>query len=132
LTITGDEGLIVVEDGWYYHCQVNTKKRRMHTRLAEIPLVYNLLGYGPRKYPLLRNTNPHYHRRGRFQRIMDYALGVSEMAAAIKNQIASRLSAEHALHITEITLALQYPEKMGCPRQIESTFDPIEPMDWAG
>lgn len=131
LTITGDKGIITVEDGWYYHCQVYTKKRRMHTRLAEMPLLYNLLGYGPRKYPLLRNTNPHYKRKGRYQRIMDYARGIAEMALAIETQKPGRLTANHALHITEITLALQYPEKMGCPRQIESTFDPIEPMDWA-
>ncbi len=131
LTITGDGGLIKVEDGWYYHCQVYTQKRRMHTRLAELPLVYNLLGHGPRKYRMLTNTNPHYKRKGRFQRIMDYCRGIAEMALAIEKQQPGRVTADHALHITEITLALQYPETMGCPRQIESTFDPIEPMDWA-
>ncbi len=132
LTITGDEGLITVEDGWYYHCQVYTKKRRMHTRLAEMPLVYNLMGYGPRKVSMLTNDNPHYRRKGRYQRIMDYCRGIAEMANAIQGQKQSRLSADHALHITEITLALQYPQKMGSPRQLESTFEPFEPMEWAG
>ena len=131
LTIFGDEGIITVEDGWYYHCKVYKKKRRMHTRLAEMPIIYDLLGYGPKKVTMLRNNNPNYKRRGRYQRIMDYSRGLAEIAKAIKDQRKSRLSANHALHITEITLALQYPEKMGCPRQIESTFEPIEPMEWA-
>lgn len=131
LTITGDNGIITVEDGWYYHCDVYTKKRRMHTRLAELPFVYTLMGYGKKKIARLRNTNPHYRRKGQYQRIMDYARGVAEMAAAIETGKPSRLSADHALHITEITLAIQYPEIMGCPRIIESTFAPIEPMEWA-
>lgn len=131
LTITGDEGLIKVEDGWYYHCQVYTQKRRMHTRLAELPFVYNLLGYGPQKKRMLTNSNPYYKRKGQYHRIMDYCRGIAELAMAIEKQQPGRMTADHALHITEITLALQYPEVMGCPRQIESTFDPIEPMDWA-
>ena len=131
LTIMGDDGLILVDDGWFYHGQVYTKKRRMHTRLAELPLIYKLLGYGRRKVPMVRNTSQHYRRKGRYQRIMDYARGVAEVAAAVREQRPSKLSAAHALHITEITLALQYPEAMGSPRLLESTFDPIEPMPWA-
>lgn len=131
LTIIGDDGIITVEDGWYYHCDVYTRKRRMHTRLAELPLVYSLLGYGNQKLRRLRNTNPHFKRKRRHERIMDYSRGVAEMSAGIQNQEVGRMKAEHALHITEITLAIQYPNKMGCPRIIESTFEPIEPMEWA-
>jgi hypothetical protein len=38
------------------------------------------------------------------------------------------LSAELALHITELIEAIQYPERFSGRRQIESTFDPIEPL----
>lgn len=130
-TITGDDGLITVENGWHYHSPVYIQKRRMHTRLAKIPFLYKLMGYGPRKLPMKRYTNPNYKRTGYLKSdLMDYGRGIAEMAASIRENRPSRMSAEHALHLTEITLALQHPEKMESPRQLESTFEPIEPMDW--
>ncbi len=130
-TIFGDDGLILVDNGWHYDSQVYLQKRRMHTRLAEMKLLYKLLGHGRRKYSMKRYPNPNYKRNTRFNHIMDYMRGVAEMAAAIRENRPGYMTAEHALHITEITLTLQYPDIMGLPRQIESTFEPILPLDWA-
>jgi hypothetical protein len=38
------------------------------------------------------------------------------------------LSGKLGLHITELIEAIQYPERFGGRRQIESTFDSIEPL----
>jgi predicted dehydrogenase len=129
--IIGDEAQIIVDNGWRYDSQVYIQKRRMHSRLAEIKPLYKLMGYGRRKYPMKRYSNPNYKRNTRFNHIMDYIRGVAEMAASIRESRPSYMSAEHALHITEITLTLQYPELMGSPRQIESTFPLLEPLGWA-
>ncbi len=62
---------------------------------------------------------------------VDLMRGVAEMAEAIRDRRPCRLSAELGLHVTEVALALQHPERMGLPREIESSCAPIEPMPWA-
>lgn len=62
--------------------------------------------------------------------MMDFCRGITDLAEAITDGRPPRLSAEHALLITELTLAIQHPEAMGTPRVLESSFDPIEPMKW--
>ena len=59
---------------------------------------------------------------------VDFCHGPSELAAAIRENRTCRLSPELGLHITELIEAIQYPERFGGRRQIESTFDPIEPL----
>ena len=59
---------------------------------------------------------------------VDFCLGPSELAAAIRENRPCRLSAELGLHITELIETIQYPERFDRRRQIESTFDPIEPL----
>jgi hypothetical protein len=59
---------------------------------------------------------------------VDFCLGPSELAAAIRENRPCRLSPELGLHITELIEAIQYPERLGGNQKIESTFDPIEPL----
>jgi hypothetical protein len=61
---------------------------------------------------------------------VDFLRGPSEMADAIRQRRACRLSADCGLHIVEIVEALQYPERFGGRRKIESAFDPISPLPW--
>jgi len=58
----------------------------------------------------------------------DFCRGPQEVADAIREKRASRLSARLGAHIVELIEAIQYPERVGGRRQIESTFDPIEPL----
>jgi predicted dehydrogenase len=63
---------------------------------------------------------------------VDFLRGPSEMAEAIRQRRQCRLSADLGLHIVEIVEALQYPERFGGRRRIESAFDPIPPLPWNG
>ncbi|HKZ78744.1 MAG TPA: Gfo/Idh/MocA family oxidoreductase [Pyrinomonadaceae bacterium] len=70
---------------------------------------------------------------GRFVSVnkpIDFCRGPAEMAEAIRENRPSRLSAKLALHIAELIEALQYPERFGGRKLIESTFDPIQPLAW--
>ena len=62
---------------------------------------------------------------------MDFMRGLTEMAEALDAGRAPRLAGDFALHITEASLALQYPDRFGSDYRMTSTFDPMEPMPWA-
>ncbi len=70
---------------------------------------------------VLRGTKP-----------VDFCRGPAELAEAILQRRPCRLSSHLGLHITELVEALQYPERFGGKRKLESTFDPIEPLPWTG
>lgn len=61
---------------------------------------------------------------------VDFCRGPAEMASAINERRACRLSTELALHVTELIEALQYPERFGGRKMIESRFEPIDPLPW--
>ena len=61
---------------------------------------------------------------------VDFLRGPSELAEAIRQQRTCRLSADLGLHIVEIVETLQYPERFGAKRNIQSSFDPIQPLTW--
>jgi hypothetical protein len=62
---------------------------------------------------------------------MDYLRGVEELASAVAEGRSPRLSARFCLHVNEIVLAIHHATERGSSREIETTFDPIEPMPWA-
>lgn len=80
-----------------------------------------------RKYPFAQR--PLVRSSGRYKPV-DFSRGPAEMAEAIRENRPSRLSAELALHITELIEGLQYPERFGGRRVIQSIFDPIQPLSW--
>ena len=57
--------------------------------------------------------------------------GKTRMAAAIQEGRPCRLSAQLALHVTEVTEALQHPDRFDRPHEVSSSFDPIAPQPWA-
>ena len=66
-----------------------------------------------------------YSKRGH---PMDFALGPAEMAQAIRAGRAPRLAGDFSLHITEVSLAIQYPEIYGTPYAPKSRSQAITPM----
>jgi hypothetical protein len=62
---------------------------------------------------------------------MDFGRGIAELASACSEGRESRLSARFALHVTEIVLGIQQPQKYGVPLTLTSTFEPVDPMPWA-
>lgn len=62
---------------------------------------------------------------------MDFALGVAEMAQALRAGRAPRLGGAFALHITEVSLAIQHPERFGADYVPRSAPESMTPMEWA-
>ncbi len=65
---------------------------------------------------------------------MDFALGVAEMAMALRAGTEPRLAGEFSLHITEVSLAIQHPEIFGAeyfPTTAPSKMDPMKVLETA-
>jgi predicted dehydrogenase len=130
LRIFGDGGILSTEDCWDYASQVHISKRtKLGLKAEKHRRAAKLAGLGPRKVPLVRKPTFAFKTRG--ANPMDFGRGVSELAASIKENRESRLSAGFALHVNEIVLAIQNPQEMGSPRTLTSTFTPMRPMPWA-
>jgi predicted dehydrogenase len=127
LRVFGDEGILTVEECWDYGSPVYIKRR---TKLAMWAEKYKLLsalpGIAARKYPLVKKSN--FKHRYKATHAMDFARGVADVADAVRQKRPGRLSARFSLHVNEIVLAMQYPERMGHHRVLTSTFDPDGPM----
>ena len=139
LRIIGEDGVIYIRDCWDYGTPVYVQK--VNPRLARIErriekkIGIRITPQGTR-YPLVRQPNfsPPWAISGERKVVgnyMDFSRGVAELADAIKENRSCRLSADLALHITELTLALQYPELFSLPHNVESSFKPFSPMPWA-
>jgi predicted dehydrogenase len=127
LQIIGDEGVLSIKECWNYRSPVRIKRSTKLSLWAEkYTLLEVLPGIGAKQIPLAHIKNGY---KGTDQ--MDFARGVSEMANAISEKRPCRMSGRHALHVNEITLAIQYSEKMGCPRLLTTSFDAVAPMPWA-
>lgn len=128
LRIFGDEGVLSVDQAWNYAAPVHLAPRsRLALRLHRRPLVARLLGAGPRRVPPVRRAQV----ARRVQNRMDFARGVAELAAAVREGRPPRLSARWSLHVNELVLAMQHPGDHGLPREVRSTFEPMAPMEWA-
>jgi predicted dehydrogenase len=121
LKIIGDDGVLCIDDCWYYGSPVYIKRMiKIRRKVFMSPLKQN--------YPLVKKP------KGRFNKgsqQMDFSRGVAEMAAAIRENRPCRLSTQFSLHNNEIVLAIQNALETGAPYQLTTTFDPIEPMVWA-
>lgn len=62
---------------------------------------------------------------------VDFMRGPAELAAAVREQRAARLSGAFAAHIVELVERLQYPERFVGREAITTGFPPIAPMPWA-
>lgn len=120
--IFGDQGVVGVDDCWYYEAPVYTRESINIGRKR-------LEGVWKKRYPLVRKASPRIRYRGAHR--MDFLRGVAEMAGAISEQRPCRLSARFCLHVNELVLAINNALETGSAHTISSSFDPIEPMPWA-
>ncbi len=131
LRIFGDAGTLDVEDCWDYASRVRLHRRTpLGLKAEKHPTLARLVGLGPRPVRLVRK--PPFRLRGRGANQMDFARGIAEVADALREGRACRLSARFVLHVNEIVLAIQDPVAMGSPRLLATTFEPMAPMPWAG
>ena len=126
MRIIGEDGTLEIREPWDYTCPVVL--RRVATgRLARF--VERKLGtpFGTRLKPVRRPP----FRGGYGKPTMDFPRGIEELADAIRTGRRCRLDEDFAIHVTEVTELLQHPERGSRPAIVRSSFQPIEPMEWA-
>ena len=122
LRVIGEQGLLEVDECWNNSAPVKFRKRFVVRRR----LITHPLG---QKIKLNGKTHPKVPRRGAAS--MNFALGPVEVLEAIREGRDPRASADFALHLNEVTLAIQNAldtagvqiMKTACPEQ--------PPMPWA-
>lgn len=116
--IFGDGGTVEVGEAWANGAKVRIRRRlTLRRRLVNSPFASRVRLTGP--------THPKVGRRGAAS--MNLALGIEEMADAIAAGREPRLAGDFALHLTEVSLAMQ----AGGEHIPRTRFAPIHPMEWA-
>jgi predicted dehydrogenase len=122
IRVIGDAGVLEVARAWDNAAPVRFRRRlRIRRRLLESPLARRLRIAGP--------THPRVARSG--ASAMNFALGPAEMLAAIAAGRMSRLAGDYALHLTEVTLAIQNAGEGAGAQAMTTGCAPMEPMPWA-
>lgn len=131
----GDKGVLSIEECWHYADPVKLKpfsstafRAAQYGFIRHNPILRRVFGLTPKKIPFVKNPG----FRKRFVRnYMDYARGVAELAAAIKEDRDCRLSPDLALHVNELTCAIHDAKKKGGFYLMKTSCKPIDPMNWA-
>ena len=119
LKIVGDAGILEVDRSWDNQAAVRLRRRySIRRRLLNSPLSTRIKIKG--------HTHPKVGRWG--AAAMNFALGPEEMFAALRKSRKCRLSAGFALHLNEVTLAIQNANGLQLMR---TECPPVEPMSWA-
>ena len=121
LRIIGDEGVLGIEDCWYYGSPVYIKRMVKIRRKT-------FMSPWKQTYPLVRKPLK-FSYKGSQQ--MDFARGVAELASAVREKRPCRISPRFSLHNNELVLAIQNALETGAPYRMTTSFEPVEPMPWA-
>ncbi|MCY1079540.1 Gfo/Idh/MocA family protein [Archangium lansingense] len=130
LRLIGDRGVLSTKDCWLYNSPVYLGRRdALGLKVEKNPVKAKWMGLGPEALPLV--PGPGQSRGSRKANTMDVSRGIAEVAEAVHQGRPCRLSSRFALHVNEVTLAIQHPAEPGVPRTMKTTCDPIAPMPWA-
>lgn len=123
LMVIGEKGVLSLDECWKNDAPVKFRKRfTVRRRLVNAPIAKRIrLPKG--------DTHKKLGRTGSAS--MNFALGPVEMLAALREGRQSRLPADLALHMNEVTLALQYAGETSGAQAMSTRFEPVEPMPWA-
>lgn len=122
LRIFGTGGTLEVEECWDNTAPVRKRVRKaIRRRLVEWPLTRKLRLKGP--------THPKVKRTGAAS--MNFMLGPAEVLEAIAEARPSRMPVDFALHLTEVTLAIQNAGYDTGAQAMTTGFAPVAPMPWA-
>jgi predicted dehydrogenase len=126
MRIVGDGGHLEISELWDYASPV-VLRRAANGRFSRV-IERRLPSIWGRRLSLVR---PPLFRGGRGRPTMDFMRGVAELADAVNSGRNSRLDENFAVHVTEVTEILQFPGRFAFPAIVQSSFSPIDPMDWA-
>jgi len=122
IRVIGDKGVLRVTKAWDNAAPVRFYRRfKVRRRLMESPIGKRMKVSG--KVPAK------VKRRGAAS--MNFALGPKEMVDSIRENRPCRLTSEFALHVNEVTLAIQNAGATDGVKRMETTCAPLVPMDWA-
>jgi len=118
LRVFGDDGILELDEVWANAAPVRIRRRHvLRRRLVNSPVAMRVRP--------VADKHPMVGRRGAAS--MNFALGIAEMARAIAEGREPRLAGAFALHLTEVSLAIQ----AGGEYRPRSSFTPMAPMDWS-
>lgn len=121
LRVIGDSGVLSVHDCWFYGNSVTTRRTfRIRRKVMFSPF--------KKVFPMVRKP-PKFKGSGAAQ--MDFARGPAELANAVIDGRRNRIGADFSLHNNELVLAIQNAQETGVPYVLQTTFEPMEPMEWA-
>jgi predicted dehydrogenase len=122
IRVFGDSGVIEVKNAWDNEAPVRYRRRyTIRRRLINHPF--------PQRIRIKSPTHPKVGRTGAAS--MNFALGPAEMLDAIHEGRPCRLSADFALHLNEVTLAIQNASDQVGVQHMQTRCAPVEPMPWA-
>ncbi|MFZ5963190.1 Gfo/Idh/MocA family protein [Thalassococcus sp. BH17M4-6] len=122
IRIVGDKGVLSCDAAWDNAAKVRFARRMaVRRRLMEHPF--------PRRVRLKGPTHPKVKRWG--AAAMNFLLGPQEMLDALAEGRPCRLTNDFALHMTEVTLAIQNAGEDSGAQRMTTTCQPMEPMPWA-
>jgi predicted dehydrogenase len=122
IRIFGEDGVLSTEDCWKPRSPVHLKKRQtFRGRTIDRP-------WSTTVKPLRDPRLPDASRRGRK---VDFCLGPVDLARALAEGRAPKITARFACHIAEITLAIHHAMRGPNGVALRTSFDPMTPMPWA-
>jgi len=122
IRVVGDQGVLSCDAAWANSAKVRFARRMtLRRRLMEHPF--------PRRLRLPGPTHPKVKRWGAAE--MNFMLGPAEVLEALQQGRPSRLGGDYALHLTEVTLAIQNAGEQSGAQTMTTRCPPMEPMPWA-
>lgn len=122
IRVVGDKGVLSCKAAWDNAAKVRFARRlTVRRRLMEHPW--------PKRIKLPQPTHPKVERWG--AAAMNFALGPAEVLQAAREHRPPRMTNAMALHLTEVTLAIQNAGETTGAQRMTTTCDPVEPMPWA-
>jgi predicted dehydrogenase len=122
LRIFGEKGILEVNESWNNSAKVHLRKRHvLRRRLINSPFA--------RRYRLKGPTHPKVPRRG--AAAMNFALGPAEVLAALRQGGDKSYLADFALHLNEVTLAIQNSRDTEGVQLMTTKCPQLMPMQWA-
>lgn len=122
IKVIGDKGYLRVKKAWDNSASVRFHRRlKIRRRLIEHPV--------GRRVRLKSPTHLKVSRKG--AAAMNFALGPIDLLEAISQKSPARLSADFALHLNEVTLAIQNSGAASGAQSMTTSCKMPEPMPWA-
>ena len=119
LRIFGDKGVLEVARSWDNDAPIRLRRRyTIRRKLLNSPIT--------KRIKIKTTSHPKVGRWG--AAAMNFALGPAEMLNSLQEARPCRLSADFALHLNEVTLAIQSSNGV---QHMRTVSPPIEPMSWA-